>query len=128
MIDNNTVLNDIVRIYNEWIMLFQRDISILEYFYFHKYKKIAVYGMGEVGKRLTDELAKDPELSVVCVDKDKMKNWYKGKAIIRPDKLVCLDVDVVVVTAISYYEVIINELVCKTKNIVSLEDIIYECN
>ena len=41
---------------NQWLMLRQKGILLEKYFIDRDFRKIAIYGMGEIGSRLYDEL------------------------------------------------------------------------
>lgn len=108
---------------NQWVKNRQQEKRLCSYFESNGYKKIAVYGMSYVGERLVDEL----ENSTVKVEYGiDCSASALGSVIYTPDDKLP-NVDVVVVTAISYFGEIRNMLKDKVKcPIVSLEDIIFE--
>lgn len=84
---------------------------------------VAIYGMGYIGRALTEELQSKHIEVKYGIDKDVLDNEYLS--IIRPqDKLE--EVDAIIITVVSEYESIINVLKDKIKcQFFSLEDIIY---
>ncbi|MBO5468259.1 MAG: hypothetical protein J6A03_00755 [Lachnospiraceae bacterium] len=110
---------------NQWLMLKQQGISLEKYFTDNKYNKIAIYGMGELGNRLYDEL-KDSSIEVkYAIDQNAMA-VYSNIDVVDMDEITD-DVDVVVVTAVFAMEKVESELQLKIScPIVSLEDIVYE--
>lgn len=112
-------------ILNQWLALKQQGISLEKFFIENKYNKIAIYGMGELGNRLYDEL-KDSSIEVkYAIDKNAMA-VYSNIDVVDMDE-VTDDVDIIVVTAIFAMGKIEEELQSKVScPIVSLEDIVYE--
>lgn len=116
---------DLFMLMNQWLMAKQQNKEISSYFHENNYKKVAIYGMSYVGERLYDELlASDIE---VCYAIDKRaENLYVDLDIYTlGDELP--EADVIVVTAISFFDEISDKLAEETDiPVVSLEDIIYE--
>lgn len=109
---------------NKWLYLKEKNRSVDGYFEERKYKKIAIYGVGEMGKRLHNEL-KYTNLEVAFFI-DSKGEGYDGVKIYRStDVLPNVDVDVVVISvAYAVYE-IAEELCEKFKcPIVSIEDVV----
>lgn len=110
---------------NEWVKVKQEGKNLYSYFESNGYKKIAIYGMSYAGERLVDELKNTSVEVAYAIDQ-------------RADSL-CADVDIVtmndalekvdaiVVTAITFFDEIEDNLVEKIDcPIISLEDILYE--
>lgn len=116
---------DLFMLMNQWLMAKQQNKEISSYFHENNYKKVAIYGMSYVGERLYDELAaSDIEVSY-AIDKRADDIYVDLEIYTIEDELP--DVDVIVVTAISYFDEISDKLSTATEApIVSLEDIIYE--
>ncbi len=111
---------------NQWVKLKQRNKKISTYFIEHGYKKIAVYGMSYVGKTLISEL-QNSDVEIVC-GIDQREGIYSEVNVVTADDF-CLEVDAVVVTAITYFDDIKQKLSGKiTCPVISLENIIYELN
>lgn len=113
---------------NQWLYIKQENRNLAEYFKKNAYKRIAVYGLGEMGSRLIDEL-KNTEIEVVYgIDKnvDNVFCDITAYALDKADKI-SDKVDAIIVTAIFAYDEIKSQLkehgYC---NIVSLEDVVFE--
>ena len=111
--------------FDRWLQIHQAGTTLVEYFTKHNYKTVAIYGMKELGERLIDEL-RDSDIKV-CYTIDKNADQiYSNVDIVTPDDDL-EPVDVIVVTAIYYFNEIENMLSEKVDYpIVSLEDILYE--
>lgn len=110
---------------NQWLILKQSGKSLADYFENNNIKKIAIYGMGELGNRLLDEL-KDSEIEVKYgIDKQADYTYADIDMVSLDDDLE--EVDAIVVTAIFAFEEISDELGGITSYpVLSLEDVIYE--
>ncbi len=110
---------------NKWLAVKQAGRSFVEYFEKNQYKTIAIYGMKELGQRLYDEL-KDSDIKVEYGIDKYADRIYAEVDIVTPDDDLP-EVDVIVVTAIHYFDEIEAMLEEKVDYpIISLEDIIYE--
>lgn len=115
-------------ILRKWLSANQKGITLSDYFKNHSYKKVAIYGLGELGRCLVDEISKD-DIIVCGIDKDISDMNYEFD-LYRADDVdkITQDIDVVVVTAVSYFDsikgLLQNKLDC---DIISLQDIINEC-
>lgn len=110
---------------NQWLSIKQSGRGLEEYFIANGYKTIAIYGMGELGLRLYEELKNSKEVEIkYAVD--------QGAALCEELEILGLDdslpeVDVIVVTATFVFEEIAKMLREKTEGeIISLDDIIDE--
>lgn len=110
---------------NQWVKVKQEGKNLSDYFVKNGYKKIAIYGMSYVGETLLEEL-KDSEINVVYgIDKNADGICADLDVVSIDDKLG--DVDAIVVTAVTYFDEIVENLEEKIScPIVSLEDILYE--
>lgn len=110
---------------NQWLILKQEGKSLAEYFKANEYKSVAIYGMGEMGNRLYDEL-KDTDIEVkYAVDQDAASTYSELDVIDREDDFA--EVDVMVVTATFAFDEIERILSDKAGfPIISLEDVVYE--
>lgn len=116
-----------VEFYNlllEWLSVKQQGKDLASYFVKNNYKTVAIYGMKELGEHLYFEL-KNTNIQVkYAIDK-------KADDIVSDIKVLCPSdslesVDVVVVTAIHYFDEIQGELsAIIDADIVSLEDVVY---
>lgn len=110
---------------NEWMKIRQEGKSIVKYFEQNNYKSVAVYGLSYIGERVLDEL-KDSGIEVkYAIDRNADSIYADIDMYSLEDKFP--DVDVVVVTAVYFYDEIHDNLVDKINcPIVSLEDVLYE--
>lgn len=110
---------------DQWVKVKQEGKCLSEWFERNGYNKIAIYGMSYAGKTLIDELA-DSKLEISYgIDRNKEVK-YADVAIVSVDgKLE--EVDVVIVTAITFFDEI-DEMLSKKLScpIISLEDVLYE--
>ena len=58
---------DYFAIVNKWLKNRNQHISVADYFKNNHYEKIAIYGMGEIGKRLYEELCAEGILSLIHI-------------------------------------------------------------
>lgn len=109
---------------NQWLILKQTGKSLEQYFVDQGYKSIAIYGMGEMGNRLYDEL-KDSSIEVkYSIDSNAGNTYSELEVLGLEDDLP--EVDVVVVTAIfAYEEIEKNFTEVSNYNLISLEEVIY---
>ena len=111
--------------FDRWLQIRQDGRTLVEYFKNNNYKTVAVYGMKELGERLIDEL-RDSDIKVCYAIDRNADQIYSDVDIVTSDDYL-EPVDVIVVTAIYYFEEIEETLRSKVDcPIVSLEDIIYE--
>lgn len=110
---------------NQWMLLKQRGESLEKYFTDNKIFTIAIYGMGEMGNRLYDEL-KNTNIKVkYAIDKNADNTYAKLNVVDLEDDLE--KVDAIVVTSIFAFDSIKEDLKGKLDcPIISLEDIVYE--
>lgn len=106
---------------NQWVRNKQKGKKIDLYFKKYGYRRIAIYGMSYAGETLLAEL-QDTEIEVICViDKNKINTNVQVVTVEEIPDIV----DVIVVTAITYFDEIENKLSkivgCP---VVSLEDIL----
>ncbi len=110
---------------NQWVKVKQEGKNLAEYFEKNGYKNIAVYGMSYAGETLLDELKNSEVCVKYAIDKNADKIYADVDVLTMDDEL--QDVDVVVVTAITFYDEIAEKLEEQfTCPIVSLEDVLYE--
>ncbi len=112
---------------NQWMTYKQNGVSLEHYFIDNNYKTIAIYGMGELGNRLYEELRGSSIEIKYAIDKETASTSSELK--VYPLDSNIEHVDVIVVTAIFAFEEIKNAIQEKVDyNMVSLEDVIYEIN
>ena len=126
---SNEYGNKMKRFYSlliEWMKLKQEGRNLAEYFYDRGYKSIAIYGMKELGKLLLEEL-KESNVTVRYAI-DRMADSLKNEDTIEIKGLNGRfeGIDVVVVTAIQYFNEIEQDISGMTDaEIISLEDAVY---
>lgn len=110
---------------DQWLALKMDGKNLNTYFTNHGYRNIAIYGMGEMGMRLYEEL-KDTSVHIAHGIDREASNTYADIDIVNiDDKLE--NVDVVVVTAVFAFDEVhkqISELV--SCPIISLDKVISE--
>lgn len=116
--------NGYYNLLNRWLSLKQEGKSIDKYFIDNEIKKIAIYGMGEIGARLYYEL-KDSEVELsYAIDSNSLAAYSELEVYNLEGKLP--DAELIVVTAIFDFDEIESKLSEITNiKIVSLEDIVY---
>lgn len=110
---------------DQWVNIKQEGSGLEKYFIKNNYRRIAVYGMGDVGKRLVKEL-KNSEVEIVCgIDRNRDNIYSDIKIVTMDDQLPC--VDVVIVTVLKEFYTIRDALAAKTDcPVVAIEDILNE--
>lgn len=106
---------------NSWVKKKLQNKSIRNYMKINNYHSVAIYGLGDLGKLLSDELKEYVEISYGIDRRDLIAEYpiYKIEDYLP-------DVDMVIVTVIDEFEEIkksIKEKLCCP--IYSIEDIIY---
>lgn len=110
---------------NQWLVLKQEGKSLEKYFTDNGFKTVAIYGMGEMGNRLYDELKGTSVTVKYAVDKNAAST-YSELDVIDPDDEY-EEVDAIIVSAIFAFDEIEEMLSDKVDfPIVSLEDVVYE--
>lgn len=112
-----------------WIQNNQEKVSIMEYFKENDIKKIAIYGAGQLGQLLYDEL-KDTEVEIkYFIDQQAENlNMYCDEKVVTIKEVPQQEtVDAIIVTAYYFFDDILKELDKSGVDIdiISLEDIIY---
>lgn len=109
----------------QWVTMKQDGTNLAEYFKKNGYKRIAIYGMSFAGDTLANEL-QDTDIQVAYgIDKNAANLYADFDIVSMKDNL--KEVDAVVVTAITFFDEIAEELSTKLScPIISLEDILYE--
>lgn len=87
---------------NQWVRIKQDNYSIAQYLLSRNYRKIAIYGMNYVGETLAREL-KGTDIEVLYGIDQNALYMYSEIDLITPDKIT-RDMDVIIVTPITYYE------------------------
>ncbi len=113
---------------NKWISLKNEGKSSEQYFLDQNYKKISIYGMGELGSRLVEELKESQVEVVFAIDKNAGASNAALPVYdineVTDERM--KDIDAVVVSAFFAFDEIESELQeIISCPIISLEDVIY---
>ena len=108
---------------NKWLELVQNGRSLTIYFLNNGYKSVAIYGMGDLGKKLFYELTKEGVDVLYTIDKNiGTDDAYKMVSL--TEKLP--GADVMVVTAVSSFDDIYLDLKSRFDGeIVNIEDVLW---
>lgn len=108
---------------NQWLILNYGNKRIEKYFQDNNYRTIAIYGLGEMGNRLYEDL-KSTTIEVQYGIDENSNKFAELKIVSPEDEFE--KVDAIIVSAIFAFEDIKNKLEQKTNiPIISLEEIIF---
>ncbi len=111
---------------NQWLQIRNQGRSLEEFFQKNGMNTIAVYGMGELGNRLYEELEKSSITVAYTIDKEADKKYSTVKVVGMEEEFD--QADAIIVTPIFDYDEIKASLESKTEmKIISLEEVIYGC-
>lgn len=117
---------------NKWIHLQNKKISILQNLKSKGISGIIIYGASEFALRLLEQCENEGVVEVIGIADKKISSkggYYKDIPLLSVDDILDLDMGhvCVVITAMGYYNEIINELKAKgISNITSLREMIYD--
>ncbi len=111
---------------NQWLVLKNKGVNLGDYLKNKGFNKIAIYGLGEMGSRLVEELQHTDIKIVYGIDKD-VNNILCDIPIYSLDEINQSDeVDVIIVSAVFAFDEIEAELSQYVScEVISLEEIIY---
>lgn len=110
---------------NQWVKVKQQGKNLASYFEKCGYKTIAIYGMSYAGETLIDELAGSSIEVKYGIDKNAEAIYADLDIVTLDSELV--EVDAIVVTAITFFDEIEEQLSGKIDcPILSLEDVLYD--
>ena len=119
------------RLYDDWLRLKRKGGSIDIFFEKNGYRRIAVYGLGLIGKQLVEELEGSDIKVVFGIDIKGEEIDVAGLDVLKPEQIIDdgRETDAVVVTAMmSFYEIERNLIeIGYNKDIISIEDVIWSC-
>ncbi|WP_051650337.1 glycoside hydrolase family 99-like domain-containing protein [Selenomonas sp. AB3002] len=115
----------VINALSQWLRINEKGEEVRSFFYRNKYRRIAIYGGGRLGKHLIANLVgSDVEIKYI-IDKNKSLKICSYPTFTLEDKLP--PVDAVVITPIGMYEALRSELRKYVDyDTVSLEYILYE--
>lgn len=109
----------------QWVKVYQAGHKLEEYFIKNNYRKIAVYGMSEIGYMLLKEFEESPVEVLYCIDQNA-DHLYAKINVRRPDEELA-PVDAVIVAIVHVYDEVNESLKGKLRcPIVSLSDVVWE--
>lgn len=113
----------IMGLYERWVNLKTRSGGVFEFIRDNEFERVAVYGMGSLGRSLCDELIYNGIELAYIVDQNKNVRYGEYACYTMQDELP--EADVIIVTPISFFEEIQAELAKKVIcPLLSLDDII----
>lgn len=119
--------NDYYKILDNWLTIKEQQRGLGIFFTKNNIKKVAIYGMGNIGKHLCWELEQNGVNIAYAIDENKMET-INNLNIYTPDEPLP-EVDIIIITASFAYEEIKNKLSRHIKYpIVSIEEIIESAN
>jgi len=123
--NNEEKMKEFYDVLTRWIRMRSPGEQMRVYLLDRGIKKVAIYGMKELGEILYEELKNSSIKVEYAIDRDAEYIISDLEVVSPDDKL--KEVDAVIVTAIHYYSEIADSLEKKMKcPIISLEDVIYE--
>lgn len=123
--DENKKFKEFYQVFCRWMRIGNKGKSIRDYLSCCGYKNIAIYGMREMGILLCDELLAIDELQIRCCIDKGIGGSYKSIPIVSLEDIPD-DIDVIIVTAVHYYNEIKSELSRNVScHVVSIEDVIW---
>lgn len=125
LLESHKKVHELYMAFDQWLRIRQEGKTLIEYFKQNDYKTVAIYGMKELGEHLYDELNGSDITVRYAIDKNADMIYANVDVVTPDDELE--PVDVIVVTAIYYFDEIEEDLSEKVAcPIISLEDILYE--
>lgn len=115
-------------IFDMWIQIKNSGKSLADYFKDNLMTQVAIYGLGTIGKRLYEELAKEQLEVVYGIDRNAEKIQVDDLEIKTLDDELS-SVDAVIVTPISFYEIEkdIYQKMGTDTNVIFIEDVVEYC-
>ena len=115
-------------IFNKWLSLKQRGLSLSTYFIDNDIKTIAIYAIGSMGERLFNELKDSPIQVLYAIDRDTEKKSFHELPLYNLTTSALPKADVIVATVASAYWEITEDLKKLTDlPVLSIEDIVQYC-
>ena len=116
-----------MKLFEQWLFVKQEGKQLSDYFLKKKINSIAIYGMGNIGERLYDELRDQGVMVKYAVDQKGKRICSDIEVVPDFDMNILEKVDAIVVTTVHCYEDIRTRVASKTNiPVISLEEILYE--
>ncbi len=111
---------------NQWLKLYNKGHKLEDYFEKHAIKKIAIYGMDDIGNRVQEELVHSEKVEIsYMIDEQAYRKYGTGTVVDFEDTWE--DVDLILITDEFYYPEIKEKIQKKGSwKIISLKDVILE--
>lgn len=112
----------------QWILNRIHGLSIGDYLRSEDINNIAIYGCGDLGSLLIDELLNSEICIQYCIDRNakKIQSLPQNIPVIKYEELESRpEVDVIIVTAVAEFSKIRKTIGEKYKTVVSLEEVIF---
>ncbi len=115
------------KVFEQWLFAKQDNRHISDFFHKKGINAIAIYGMGNMGERLLDEMRNENIVVEYAIDQKGNRICSDIEVVSHPDTDMLKKVDAIVVTAVHCFEDVREKLSVKTDiPIFSLEEILYE--
>lgn len=112
---------------NQWLFLKQEKKSLEAYFIKHNYHRIAIYGMGDLGERLYQELEDSNICIAYVIDRSMHAGCQKGIKRYSPDEQFPMtEIDAIIITPVYNYDEIAAMYVYKKVPLVSLTEVVFD--
>lgn len=118
-------MNIYYKILNLWIINKNMGNNVDNYFIRHNFKKVSIYGYGEIGKRIFEELSQSKDIEVVSIiDNSFTKNELNANELFYMLNDELPETDIVVITPVFAFKNIEKDLKKRgINNCISIEDI-----
>ena len=111
---------------DQWMMNREQGMHTANYFIKNSYKTVAIYGMGQMGNHLYEELIDSKEVDVIYAIDKKGTSVFPELCVKKPTEELP-SVDAVVITVLNSYSSIVSMLEEKMhSSMISLEEVICE--
>lgn len=109
----------------QWVKVYQTGHNLENYFKKNNYRKIAVYGMSDMGYMVLKELEKSEIEVLYCIDRNA-DSLFAEIDVRRPDEDLS-PVDAVIVAVVQFYDEV-KETLSEKLNcpVISLSDVVWE--
>lgn len=112
----------------QWAHIRNKGIHLAEYLKKQGCTKIAIYGIGDIGKLCYDEIITSKEIHIIEIIDRSVQGDYRGCPIVQPDNIED-KVDAIIITPIcSYYGIAETLYKLTPAKLISLEDIVAVLN
>ncbi|SFQ11388.1 hypothetical protein SAMN04487928_11935 [Butyrivibrio proteoclasticus] len=117
-----------INLYNMWISQYIQQKKISDFVVKNGYKNIAIYGWGDLGKRLYDELIQNSEINLrYIVDRADIKEINSLCKCVKNANDINEKIDLLIITPFIEFDTIKDSINNdKIMQIFSLEDLVYE--